>query len=68
MREDMVMMSMLPPVRMGTTFWFLQSRWYRAATVRRPAFSTIILWVSVMSRKAETSSLSSMVMMSSKFS
>ena len=67
-REAMVMTSMFPPLRMLTIFLFLTSRCFSAATVRRPEFSTIILWFSTMSRKATISSLSLMVMMPSTFS
>ena len=66
-KEATVITSMLPPERTGTTFLPLHFRWYRAAMGSRPAFSTIILCFSIMSRKASTSSLSSMVMMSSIF-
>ena len=67
-REAMVITSMFPPERMLTTFLSRNSRCFKAATVRRPEFSTIILWFSTMSRKATMSSLSLMVMMLSTFS
>ena len=66
-REDMVITSMLPPDRTETTFFPWQSRCFRAATVSRPEFSTTILCRSVMSRKASTSSPSSMVSTRSTF-
>ena len=65
--EDMVITSMFPPLKMATIFFFCTFKCFKAATVRRPEFSTIILWFSTMSRKATISSLSSMVMMSSMF-
>ena len=61
------MTSMFPPERTLTTFLPWQSRWLRAAMESSPAFSTIILCFSIMSRKASTSSSSLMVMMSSIF-
>lgn len=63
----MVMTSMFPPESTLTTFLPVQSKWFRAAMGSRPAFSTIILCFSITSRKASTSSSSSMVMMPSTF-
>ena len=65
--DDIVMTSMLPPESTETTFLPVKSRWRSAATVSRPEFSTTILWLSTMSRKATTSSSSSTVMMPSRF-
>ena len=64
---NFVVTSMLPPERTQTTFLPSYPRWRRAATGSRPAFSTTILCRSMMSRKASTSSLSSMVMTRSTF-
>ena len=41
--EAMVITSMLPPLRMETIFLFSTFICFKAATVRRPEFSTIIL-------------------------
>ena len=65
--EDMVMTSMLPPLKMDTIRLSDTSRCFNAATVKSPEFSTIILWFSTISRNAATNSSSSTVMMSSKF-
>ena len=65
--EDIVITSILPPLKMDTTFLFFTSRYFKAATVRRPEFSTIILWFSTMSRNATTRSSSGTVMISSRF-
>ena len=65
--EDMVITSMFPPLKIDTTFLSFTSRYFRAATVRSPEFSTIILWFSTISRKATIRSSSSMVMISSRF-
>ena len=65
--EDMVMTSIFPPLKIETIFLPLTSRCFNAATVRRPEFSTIILWFSTISRNATISSSSSTVMISSRF-
>ena len=65
--EDMVITSIFPPLKIETIFFFSTFKCFKAATVRRPEFSTIILWFSTISRKATISSLSSIVMMSSTF-
>ena len=58
---------MLPPLKIDTTRLSFTPKCFNAATVRRPEFSTTILWFSTISRNATTSSSSSTVMISSKF-
>ena len=65
--EDIVITSIFPPLSIETIFFFSTFKCFKAATVRSPEFSTIILWFSTISRKATINSLSSMVMMSSTF-
>ena len=52
---------------MDTTLLSVTSRCFNAATVRRPEFSTTILWFSTISRKLTISSSSVTVIMSSRF-
>ena len=65
--DDIVITSILPPERIETIFLFLTSRYLRAATVKSPEFSTIILWFSTISRKATIKSSSGTVIISSIF-
>ena len=66
--DDMVMTSILPPLKIQTTFLPVRSICFKAATERSPEFSTTILWFSTISRNAPTSSSSSTVRISSTFS
>ena len=65
--EDMVMTSILPPLRIDTIRLSFTFNCFKAATVSSPEFSTIILWFSTISRKATTRSSSSTVITSSRF-
>ena len=61
------MTSIFPPLNIDTTRLSFTLRCFNAATVRRPEFSTIILWFSTISRNATINSSSSTVIISSRF-
>ena len=65
--DDMVITSIFPPERMDTIFLPFTFNCFTAATVKRPEFSTTILWFSTISRNATIKSSSGTVMMSSRF-
>ena len=65
--EDIVITSIFPPLKMDTTRLSFTFKWFNAATVKRPEFSTTILWFSTISRKLTISSSSVTVMISSRF-
>ena len=65
--EDIVMTSILPPLKIQTIFLPLQFNCFNADTVSRPEFSTTILWFSTISKKLTIKSWSSTVIISSTF-
>ena len=65
--EDIVIISIFPPLRIETIRFPFTFKRFRAATVSKPEFSTTILWFSTISKNATTNSSSSTVKISSRF-